>query len=239
MQNRSPNRHLSHPLLALTILLLGQASGQAQDPAATNWMRSPEATKQWAMKIQEAYLKTHKLVSVSVDYVDVPLTDFLKTSQWIAPGHDNDARLLAALVKAGAQDTQGARVQAPDRWSRASQKTLRELDLGYGDVIDTSDGRRSHERIKRAVLISYTEATPQVNADGTITVLLRLVLGPPPQAYPVPLTAEGYQCVVPTFRDGQTLLVSRSVTPSATGASLEHLTFVRAETSAKPDVDAQ
>ncbi len=163
---------ISRLIPALATFLMVVPAVQAQAPAAPKsvWVGSFDYPR--------------KAVIVTVDYLDIPLTDFLKVSQWIPSGHDSDGLLLAALVKAGAQDTLAAQIQALDKMGGSEDKILRETDLGATVVLDLDTGKWTNTRAKRTDLMSYAEATPQFNPDGTVTVRLRLILARPPLVTP-------------------------------------------------------
>lgn len=213
------NRQLPYTLLTLMTLLLMPAIVQAQSIVITSAPETDAARQQQYQKsvaaiaaIQKHYQDTHKSVIVTVDYVDIPLTDLLEASQWIASGQQHDALLLAALIKAGAQDMKGTTVQAWDS----------ETD-GRGTRIPVIVAGTSQTQPQD--IFSYTEATPHFNADGTIKVLIRLELG---EAHAIPPASSepGYQCVAATLQDGQTFEAENSIPRSSTGGSLAHLTFV-------------
>ncbi len=178
-------------------------------------------------------LKTHKSAVVTVDYVDVSRASFLKASHEIAPGQDHDARLLAVLVKGGAQDTKGPQVQCPDG-------STAEIG-GDGFVLPRSEN--GHIQTRLMGLGYSTGVTPRFNFDGTATVMLRLQRV---EIVPVdtqselafsygmpPASAKGYLFATRTFHEGGTMMVANSEVRSTAPTPIVHLTFVQVATSAE------
>lgn len=218
------------PVMPATVK--AQAANTSNTATTDAQKRYQEATAKINAAIKR-YRQAHKAIRVQVDYVNVSRYEFLRTSQWIASGEKHDALLMAALVKAGAQDINGGQITSWDQSMFGTQINLQEKSMGNGVELPENIVKE----IKVPVLVSYIEATPQFNADGTIKILLRLMFGSPAHHWP-PTSAEGYQCVVPTFQDGQTLLVQSKTLPVARGASQMHLTFVRATTAKDASADA-
>ncbi len=193
------SRCASCPVFALAALLL--PSALSAQPTAT------EKPRQW--------------VSVTIDYVEVPLTKLMQASQWIAAGPQHDAQLLAALVKSGAADTKGLPVFCTDGGT-----------MDRGGPISPSRGairRMPFQYLDSQSLESKTKAGSHFNADGTVTVALAAsVASPFPGASPL-FSAEASS----TFRNGQTLEVSRSLASSA-DQRLAYLVFARTVVGSGP-----
>lgn len=216
------NKVISGFSLGLITLLLVPISLQAQSLNSVNTLETDTARQQRYQEaqktfqaIQKHYEDTHKSVFVTVDYIDVSLTDLLKASQWIASGQEHDAHLLAALIKGGAQDTKGTPVKVWDKMTIDKGKTISVIVPGSSQA---------------QLMNSSTSVTPQFNADGTIAILIRLELGQI-RGIPLPSSEPGYQCAFPTFHDGQTIEIGSGIMHFSTGASVAHLTFVHASTS--------
>ena len=157
-------------------------------------------------------------VQVSVDYVHATGAQFDSASRKARGGPSHDARLLAALVRAGAQDTKGPQITTTDGVSGV---------VGFKTQIGPSP--------QGLTLNSSTEVTPRINKDGSITAELKLqrdALVPdvtPPAKTTQSLTA------VRTFRVGQTLLLSGTLQfDTKTKATSRDLVFAQVALVAAP-----
>ena len=193
------SRRASCPVFALAALLL--PSAVSAQPAAT------EKPRPW--------------VSVTIDYVEVPLTTLIQASQWIASGPQHDAQLLAALVKSGAADTKGLPVFCTDGGT-----------MERGGPISPSRGtirRMPFQYLDSQYLESRTKAGSHFNVDGTVTVALAAsVASPFPGESPL-FSAEASS----TFRDGQILEVSHTLVSSG-NKRLAYIVFVRMAVGTSP-----
>lgn len=179
------SRRASCPVFALAALLL-PAAVSAQ-PAET------EKPRQW--------------VSVTIDYVEAPLTKLMEASQWIASGPQHDTQLLAALVKSGAADTKGLPVFCTDGGTMERSGPVSPLP----GTLRRRVQQMPFPYLDSRFLVSRTKATAHFGADGMVTVALAASLASPLPAAPPIFSADKSLL----FRDGQILEVSRTLASSA------------------------
>jgi len=158
-----------------------------------------------------------------VDFVDVADADYQKATKAVARGLDDDTLLLDALVRHGAKETRIPKAQTAEGVQVVSHVTT------SVPFTITDKGQTQHNFMD---LDSFMQATPRLNPDGTITVMLQvqratlIADGPPPQSATATITKSI------TFRDGQTLVLGgRETTPKVPTYHLIFVTVHRLEPS--------
>ena len=162
-------------------------------------------------------------VTIAVDFVDVAAADYQKATKVVARGLNDDTLLLDALVRHGAKETRIPKAQTAEGVQVVSHVTT-SVPFTITDM-----GQTQHNFMD---LDSFMQATPRLNPDGTITVMLQvqratlIADGPPPQSATATITKSI------TFRDGQTLVLGgRETTPKVPTYHLIFVTVHRLEPS--------
>lgn len=160
---------------------------------------------------------TLKQMTISADYVDAPISAFIKNSQKIAAGPHHDVLLRTALLKSGAQDVQNPTITTTDG-------VMGRMDITTVPAVAPANAQPNFFSEN-----NFVEATPRSNADGTITVAIKMqqvvaIMGISPVA-----PTENLLSTSRTLHDGQTLMLGGFLDPTNAKSTMR-LIFLKVAT---------